>query len=106
MGQSPTHCDSHYVGAPRGILRDPGNVVVRGELGDIVVGVQELDHYICCGAELFRGVHFNGQELGEERKRGLVWVAITLQRTFPLPVSALDQRLSASSHFLLSAAIL
>lgn len=71
LGQSPAHRDSHHVGAARGILGYPGNVVVGGELGDIVVGVQELDHNIRCGAELLWGVHFNGQELGKGAEEDL-----------------------------------
>lgn len=63
------HRDSHHIGAPWSVLRDPGNVVLGGKLGNIVVGVQELNQDICCGAELLWGVYFNGQELGKEGRR-------------------------------------
>lgn len=32
--------------SPGAFLGDPGNVVVGGELGDVVIGIQELDHDI------------------------------------------------------------
>lgn len=66
VSQSPTYCDSHHIGAPWSILWDPGNVVVRGELGNIIIGVQKLDHNVCCGTELLRGIHFNGQKLEKD----------------------------------------
>lgn len=69
--QAPTYCDSHHVGAPWGVLWDPGNVVVRGELGDIIIGVQKLDHNVCGGTELLWGIHFNGQELEKDRETHL-----------------------------------
>lgn len=92
---SQTYCDSHHIGAPGGILGDPGNVVMRGELGDIIVGVQELDHNIRCGTELLGGVHLDGQELGSREPRACLSPAESLPSLVPL---VLDQ------HHCLSAA--
>ena len=57
------HRYGHDVGATRGVLRNSGDIIVRGELGSVVVGIQQMDDDISCGAESFRGVNLHGEEL-------------------------------------------
>lgn len=65
---SKTYCNSNYVGAPWGVLRDPGNVVVGRELGDIVIGIQQAYHYVSCGAEFLWCVHLYCKKLRRENQ--------------------------------------
>ena len=58
-----THGDGHQAGPPRGVLVDAGDVVLGGEGGDVVVGVQQVDDDVGRGAEPLRRVDLDGQEL-------------------------------------------
>lgn len=67
LEMNKTYCNSDYVWAPRGVLGDPGDVVVGGELRDIVVGIQQAYHYISCWAEFLRRVHLYCKKLRREK---------------------------------------
>lgn len=58
-----THCDRHNNRASGGVLRHPGDVILRCEPGDVVVGIQQVDHNVGCGAEPLRSVNLHGQQL-------------------------------------------
>lgn len=58
-----THFYRQDAGASGRVLRHPGDVVFRRELGDVVVGVQQVDDNVSCGAEPLRRVDLHGQQL-------------------------------------------
>lgn len=64
-----TYCNSNYIWAPWGVLWDPGNVVVRGELWDIVVGIQQANHYVSRRAEFLWCVHLYCKKLRREKQK-------------------------------------
>lgn len=80
-----TYCNSNYVGAPWGVLRDPGNVVVRGELGDIVIGVQQANHHVSRRAEFLRCVHLYCKKLRREKPEITTKQLLVLLKKLPPP---------------------
>lgn len=58
-----THCDGHDHGATGGVLRHSGDVILRRELGDVVVGVQQVDDNVGSRTEPFRSVDLHCQQL-------------------------------------------
>lgn len=79
-----TYCDSNYIWAPRGVLGDPGNVIVRGELGDVVVGVQQANHHVGRWAEFLRRVHLYCKKLrGERAEITTKQILVLLKELFP-----------------------
>lgn len=83
-----TYCNSNYIGAPWGVLGDPGNVVVRGELWDIVVGIQQANHYVSCRAEFLRCVHLYCKKLGREKPEITTKQLLVLLKELPPPPMA------------------
>lgn len=69
LGLRLTHCHSHNAGASGGVFRHAGDVVLRGEFGEVVVGVQEVDDDVCGGAEALGGVDLHGQQLQGRPRR-------------------------------------
>jgi len=64
-----TYSYSNYIWAPWRVLRDPGNVVVRGELWDIVIGIQQAYRYVSCRAEFLWCVHLYCKKLKKKKQK-------------------------------------
>lgn len=83
-----TYCNSNYIWAPWGVLWDPGNVVVRGELWDIVVGIQQANHYVSRRAEFLWCVHLYCKKLRREKQKITTKQLLVFLKELPPPPMA------------------
>lgn len=51
------------------VLRDPGDVILRGEFRDVVICVQQVDDNVSRGAEPLWGVDLDREQLRREINR-------------------------------------
>lgn len=58
-----THSDWNYIGSTGWVFWNSGDVVIWGEFGSIVIGVQKMNDNVCCGAESLRRINLNCKEL-------------------------------------------
>lgn len=71
-GWSLAHRDWHHIGAAGWVFWNSGDIVICGEFGSVVVGVQEMNDDVCGSTESLWGINFHCEQLKRRKARNKV----------------------------------